>query len=233
MARSAFARRSSLGVIVLVAAFCGVAPARGEGIYVMRVDGTALRKVVEVAGCKAHGSPQWSHDGQRLAFDAVPVNSRVSRWYIVNVDGTGLREMGDHAMPHWSPDDKQLVYQNYGSANVKLGAWVRNADGQGKNWLVEGLCPRWSPDGGQIAFSDGDLVVEETQPLHTKTFAHIEIGFDWSHDGQRLAFVGLSSRGLGLGDRKQRAGRDLVISSTEGRALYAPRVARARCLVAR
>ena len=37
-------------------------------IFVMKVDGSGVRKVAQVEGYRDHGSPRWSHDGQRLAF---------------------------------------------------------------------------------------------------------------------------------------------------------------------
>jgi WD40 repeat protein len=184
---------------------------RAGAIFVMKVDGSDMRKVVEVAGCKGHGSPQWSHDGKQLAFDASPSNTAATKWYLVNVDGSGLREMGDNAMPYWSPDDKQLVYQHYGAAGIKRGTWVQNVDGQGRNWIVEGFSPRWSPDGGHIAFTDWqyvhaiDLADDQDRLLHEDAYEHIEVGFDWSPDGKRLAFVG---------ERNNR--RDLVVADAEG-----------------
>ena len=120
-------------------------------IFVMKTDGSQVRKVAQVVGYKKHGSPQWSHDGKRLAFDAYEGPDDAKKFFAVQLDGGGLRELGENAMPDWSPDDKQVAYQNYG-ARGRPGIWVQNEDGRGRNWLADGYCPRWSPDGSQIAF---------------------------------------------------------------------------------
>ncbi|HEV3023983.1 MAG TPA: hypothetical protein VGX76_16020, partial [Pirellulales bacterium] len=114
-------------------------------IFVMRIDGSDARKLAEVAGFKKHGSPQWSHDGKRIAFDAYEGPADAKRFFVIDLDGTGLRDMGQSAMPSWSPDDKQLAYQHYGGAGAQAGIWVQNDDGKGRNWLADGFCPRWSP----------------------------------------------------------------------------------------
>jgi Tol biopolymer transport system component len=177
-----------------------------DSIYVMRPDGSGVRKVAHVEGCSGHRSPQWSHDGKWIAFDASPGNWDQGHWYIVNVDGTGLKEMGEHDMPHWSPDDKQLLFENYGNGGAQRGVWVQNIDGKGLNWIVAGYGPRWSPDGSRIAYTDHrsvkslDLVEGSELVLHSDAFERVYPGFDWSPDGKRLAFVG---------ERNQR--RELVI----------------------
>ena len=78
-------------------------------IFVMKTDGSQVRKVAQVVGYKKHGSPQWSHDGKRLAFDAYEGPDDAKKFFAVQLDGSGLRELGENAMPNWSPDDKQLA----------------------------------------------------------------------------------------------------------------------------
>src|SRR4051812_48476611 len=46
-------------------------------IYVIKRDGSSLRKVAQVDGYKEHFRPAWSHDGKRLAFDALESGSQV------------------------------------------------------------------------------------------------------------------------------------------------------------
>src|SRR5262245_37269347 len=65
----------------------------------INVDGSGMRKLVQMPEFGQHGSPRWSHDGKRLAFDAIHRDSRVKKLYVVNVDGSGLQEVGDAAMP--------------------------------------------------------------------------------------------------------------------------------------
>jgi WD40 repeat protein len=180
-------------------------------IFVMKTDGSQVRKVAQVAGFKKHGSPQWSHDGKRLAFDAYEGSDNAKKFFAIQFDGTGLRELGENAMPCWSPDDKQLAYQSYG-ARVRAGIWVQNDDGRGRNWLAEGYSPRWSPDGSQIAFGKTggnlhvlDLVEGGQRALLDEPLDNVSGGFCWSPDGARLAF---------MGDRNNQ--RSLMIVSAAG-----------------
>ncbi len=190
-------------------------------IYVSRADGSGVRKVVRVDDYTAHGSPRWSHDGKRLCFDASGGPGDARKCFVVNLDGGGLREVGEHAMPDWSADDKQLIFTNYGDGGVTAGTWVQNLDGQGRTWMAAGICGRWSPDGSQIIYMDEpekavmrlDLVQGEEHVLYMGSYERIEPGFDWSPDGKRLAVIGANrnpnQRGLvivsGSGtDAKQR-----------------------------
>ncbi len=186
----------SFALTWIALAAAGAADLFATAIYVMKTDGTEVRKVIEVPGFRGHGSPQWSHDGKRLAFDASPSDTVHTKFFVVNLDGTGLKELGDHAMPSWSPDDKQLAYQNYGTAGARAGTWVQNIDGQGRTWVAEGFSPRWSPDGGHILCTDWrfvktvDLVEDQERAVHDQPYDRIEVGFDWSPDGKQIAFVG-------------------------------------------
>jgi WD40 repeat protein len=187
-------------VALIVQGACAVRFARADdvatAIFVMQTDGGQLRRVAEVAGYKRHGSPHWSHDGARLAFDASEGPGGARKVFVVNVDGSGLQEAGEHAMPRWSPDDKQLAFHNYGGAGLKRGVWVQNVDGKSREWITDGFCPRWSPDGGRIVYSAAralsvlDMVQGEELPLLEDAFEEIYYGMDWSPDGQRIAFVG-------------------------------------------
>src|SRR5438094_181612 len=99
-------------------ALCG-ASARAEdelGIYVMKIDGSQQRKVAHVEGFSRPASPRWSHDGKRLAFEESDGPDEARKFFVVNVDGTNLQEVGEHGSPDWSPDDKQLVFHHFGGA---------------------------------------------------------------------------------------------------------------------
>jgi Tol biopolymer transport system component len=178
-----------------LAAVFDVVRAAETGIYVIKPNGGGERKVVSVEGMAYHGSPRWSHDGKRIAFDAVAENEDVRKFFVVNVDGSGLNQLGEQSMPDWSPDDKQLVFHHNGDGDTKKGIWVQNLDGTGREWLTEGACPRWSPDGTKIVFTDwktlkvlnvSDGQEQEVVDISFDEFPH---GFDWSRNGKQLAFV--------------------------------------------
>ena len=185
--------------------------------------------MAEVRGCQEHGSPAWSHDGKRLAFDALPSGKDSRKIFLVNSDGTGLRELGENAMPCWSPDDKQLAYQTDGLGGARAGTWVQNVDGQGRNWIAEGFSPRWSPDGGKIAVTDLrlikvlDLVDGGQAILHDGGYERILPGFGWSPDGKRFALVGQRGKQgeLAIVEAGKARAR-LARSGMEGRLAWSP-----------
>jgi Tol biopolymer transport system component len=186
--------------------------AQENGIFVMKADGSGKRKVAEVEGFGNHGSPRWSHDNKRLAFDVTDGPNKAKKFFVVHVDGSGLKEIGQHGMPDWSPDDKQFAYNYYGGIG-RAGVYVQNLDGKGREWLAEGGSPRWSPDGSKIAFTDWrtlhviDLAEGQQRLLIDDPLDQFPIGFEWSRDGKRLAFVAR---------RAGSSARELMIISAEG-----------------
>jgi Tol biopolymer transport system component len=163
----------------------------------MKLDGSEERKVVEVQGFQGHTSPRWSRDGKRLAFEALQRGTNVRRIFIVNADGTNLQEVGNHGRPDWSPDGQQLIFHNLGR-ELRAGLWVQNLVTGERSFVVEGSWPRWSPDGRRIAYLAGDAIryldlnTNEDRLLVGDKITRHSTGFDWSHDGKRLAFFAQS-----------------------------------------
>jgi hypothetical protein len=118
--------------------------------------------------------PTWSPDGLQIAYHRntqTPTDERPTkiRIEIVNVDGTGLRELpapageakaGD---PGWSPDGSLIVFstmpnrEGEGDGNGSLGIFTINPDGTGLtdlcgSCLQGGIAPSWTPDGKHILF---------------------------------------------------------------------------------
>ena len=174
-----------------------------DGIYVIKIDGSGERKVTSVEGIEYHASPRWSHDGKQLLFEARDDNG-VTKGYVVNLHGTGLKELGEMGAPDWSPDDKQVVF-HYEGSNMQEGVWVQNIDGGGLDFLGAGAWPRWSPDGSKIAYCDGvnltvrDLVQGEEHVLTEESPAQRPGSFEWSRDGKRLAYF---TRSIANGPRE-------------------------------
>ncbi len=177
----------------LVAFLCVVASqtaAAETGIYVMSADGGGEREVVSVELAASHSSPRWSHDGERLAFEAIGEGG-TRKSYVVNVDGTELKEVAGLGRPDWSPDNKQLVLDSDDWNTSAI--FVQNVDGSGRTRLADGAWPRWSRDASKIAFCDGntlrvlDLELGEQDSLCEGMFVQRPGSFDWSRDGKRLA----------------------------------------------
>jgi Tol biopolymer transport system component len=127
-------------------------------LYVIRPDGTRRHRITKVEG----EYPAWSPDGKRLAFMSAEENAHGANpnydVFVVNRDGTGLRQLtdwpGEDGWPSWSPDGKSIAFTT--THKVFRGGravWVMRTDGSGKHLVAFGEFPVWSPYGGVIMFS--------------------------------------------------------------------------------
>ncbi len=176
-------------------------PVTPSAIFAMKADGSDVRRVADVEGYPYLGSPRWSHDGTRLAFDAAS-ETIGRRLFLVDADGAGLRPLGVGQHADWSPDDKQLVFAVSEKGATTGGVWVQNVDGRGRVLLAEdGRSPRWSPRGDALALIGTesleilDLIIGGTSKPQLP--ASVVPGFDWSRDRKRLAIVTRSNQAAG------------------------------------
>ncbi len=186
-----------------------------SAIFVMRPDGSEVRKLAQVDGYSDHAAPRWSHDGKHVAFEAMPAGGGDRSCYVVDVDGTNLRQVATgQSCPDWSPDDKQLAVHEY-PADSGPHVIVQNLDGQGRVDLGPGMCPRWSPDGSRLAVGEGhtlrivDMVTSKGKQLFDTPVSQLFHGCGWSPDGKRLAVAVRTAAGTK---------RQLVIVNADGSA---------------
>ncbi|GAA4455508.1 DUF1583 domain-containing protein [Novipirellula rosea] len=186
-------------------------------IFVASADGSQIRQITKgIDDLGNHGSPEFSPDGTKIAFDTWTGSSRSARIFIVNFDGTGLRDLGLGLMPTFTPDGKQIAYSSL------EGMMMMNLDGSNRRVISRsGWGIQISPLGDQVAFTDNDtkghnlflldLKTNQKRPLLTGTLAErysqIYWNFDWSADGKELCFVG-SNRHTGQ--------RELAVVSVNG-----------------
>jgi eukaryotic-like serine/threonine-protein kinase len=134
----------------------------------------------------------------------------VPQIFIVNMDGTGLKQITDMSdgacQPDWSPDGLQLVFispcPKYLESYPLSSMFIVDADGSNQTALpnVPGgdYDPAWSPDGKEIVFtslrSGGkpkiyllNLEDETVQLLADE--GPINMQPAWSPDGKEIAFV--------------------------------------------
>jgi WD40-like Beta Propeller Repeat/Peptidase family C25 len=96
-------------------------------IYVMDADGTDVTLVP--TGNDDATEPAWSPDGGRIAFVSTPKNKSSDIW-VVNLDGSGLRQLTTDAKldvsPTWSPQatNPQIIWSN--GPGGQLDLWRMN-----------------------------------------------------------------------------------------------------------
>ena len=145
---------------------------RGE-IYVTNVDGSNPINLTQSLK-KPDVYPDWSPDGQQIAFTSVKVFDKPifvhgrPNWgnldiWVMDADGGNPRNLTDHdardSTADWSPDGQQIAFTSNRNGNFD----IYMMDSNGANLIrltihraIDGE-PDWSPDGQQIAFtSDRD-----------------------------------------------------------------------------
>ena len=108
--------------------------------------------------------PTPSPDGARIAFVVANYAESTGDIWIVNRNGSGLRQLTTAPelddQPSWSPDGSQLVFRSFRTGRSG-DIWRVNADGSGAVNLtpdpLPGVTderhPAWSPDGSRVAFT--------------------------------------------------------------------------------
>ncbi|MEN0109917.1 MAG: hypothetical protein AAF805_04265, partial [Planctomycetota bacterium] len=96
-------------------AVCQTAGVRAGQIYVVPLDGSAPPRRVSPEVAWDCGSPNWSPDGRRLAYDSWPSveNFGAAELRVVNADGTGLVRLCEGSVPSWSADGTLIAFHAY------------------------------------------------------------------------------------------------------------------------
>ena len=142
-------------------------------IYVMNADGTGQTRLTFDQA--VDGSPTWSPDGSRIAFQSDRDGNH--EIYVVSVDGADLIRLTDNTqadvLPAWSPDGRYIAFAAFTDTEFQSefdGSWdiyLMSPDGAERLNLTDtyGLDftrPYWSPDGRYLAFEGRDANIMKT-----------------------------------------------------------------------
>jgi len=151
---------------------CG--PLDGEfpcAIYRVELDGSGLRQITPVRIELADFEPVYSPDGSTIALDSFGRDGVIAAVYLMNTDGTSIRqliaaELEGYA-PDWSPDGQQLVFTTKCCNPEFRNLVVIKRNGQRMlqltrdNGMIAAGRSSWSPQGDAIVFESTDLVTGE------------------------------------------------------------------------
>lgn len=130
-----------------------------EEIWVSHADGSNLIQLTSF-GKDSAGSPQWSPDGLRLAFDVW--SSGQANVYVIDSQGGAPRRLSSERfeswMPAWSPDSSRIYFTSHRSGMREI--WAMPATGGVAFQVTHGGADesRPSPDGRTVYYTKSTSV---------------------------------------------------------------------------
>lgn len=111
--------------------------------------------------------PQWSPDGERIAFVRGSALENTEDVYVIEADGTQLINLtdsdGNDGSPAWSPDGTQIAFNSARSGNLEIYTLDLSDEDYVPVQITESENPvfveAWLPDGSGLLYdtSDGNL----------------------------------------------------------------------------
>lgn len=125
-------------------------------LWAMTADGGEIEQLTDNQDTR-DGAPDWSPDGNRIAFSRQRQGANGQDIWVMDADGGNAQQLthgSDNDTPDWSPDGSRLVFES--SRDGDYAIWVMNADGGNARQLTDedrdDFWPVWSPNGERIAY---------------------------------------------------------------------------------
>src|SRR5262245_43886440 len=129
----------------------------GDELWSTYTDGSKRTLILKMSARLSR--PRYFPDGTKIAFSALLQDTLNSEIFVVNADGTGLKQLtydaADDDSPTWSPDGTAIAWVTTRSTNGAI--FVMNADGLNPRPLITDCqdgCrePAFNPDGHRMAY---------------------------------------------------------------------------------
>ena len=139
-------------------------------LYTMGMDGSQIRDLTPHLAGVQNSPPQWSPNGERLAFVARETNDAEPALFAVRADGSGSRRLADNVVSGaaWSSDGRRLAFAQLQETTIVLVTIASDGSDLQRVTTVEGTEARiddrssawidtlaWSPAGDRILYSCG------------------------------------------------------------------------------